>query len=194
MGSGGGRGSSPRWASWSNPSFPDAAAACQDLGRWVGRSFPLPRPLPSRVWPDPRGAMLAPPLPLPGRLEGQAFSRAALEALIPRASTAQLCPSPGEEWWTFVSVFKAQPFGETVNQGDPHGASGDRHCPPGLWRAISQHTQLCTEPQARTPCPLQRRNFIYLHSWVPFSICVLKWVFWNQESKDSFQRKIGPLP
>lgn len=61
-------------------SFPDASTASQDLERWVGRSFSLPRPLPSRAWLDPRGAILEAP-----------------EGLIPRASTAELCPSTRQE-------------------------------------------------------------------------------------------------
>lgn len=60
---------------------------------------PRVQPSSSAASHDGRGTVAAAPRPLPGHLQG------------PVASTAQLCPSPGEKWWA-VSCVKHSPLRE----------------------------------------------------------------------------------
>lgn len=38
------------------------------------------------------------------------------------------------------------------------------------------------------PFPAPEKE-LYLHNWVPFSLCVLKWAFWKQEARGSLERR-----
>lgn len=80
-----------------------------------------------------------------------------------------------------IFVFKAQPFGETTNhlrtteipKGNQDWTLSSVSGGPAAMGA-ARH-------QGQNPIPSPEKE-LYLHNWVPFSLCVLKWAFRKQES------------